>query len=62
MPGSLSQQYHEALQGSQAPAMDVMQHMAHMQALLAGATSASLQVSLSFSFPSEGPLIDMLLF
>lgn len=41
-----SQHYQEALQGSQPPAMDVMQHMAHMQALLAGATSASLQVPL----------------
>ena len=41
-----SPHYQEALQGSQPPAMDVMQHMAHMQALLAGATSASLQVTL----------------
>ena len=59
MPGSLTQQYHEALQGSQAPAMDVMQHMAHMQALLAGATSASLQVSLLTPYPSDVPCVTL---
>ena len=44
--GLAGQQYPEVLQGSQLPGMDVMQHMAHMQALLAGATSASSQVPL----------------
>ena len=41
--GSAAKQYQEALQGAQQVPMDVMQHMAHMQALLASASSAHLQ-------------------
>ena len=41
--GSAAKHYQEALQGVQQVPMDVMQHMAHMQALLASASSAHLQ-------------------
>ena len=41
-----AQQLQEALQASQAlPGLDVMQHVAHMQAVLTGASTAHLQVA-----------------
>ena len=42
-PASAAKQYQEALQGAQQAPIEVMQHMAHMQALLASASSAHLQ-------------------